>query len=491
MVLDIYHGERGIDLAKWKSNHGLWGVIVKCGGSDDRKWNRYEETTWVEQATQAKALGLHVGAFYYSDALDATDALEDAKHCVHECMRGVQIDMPIYLDIEERSQLDLPMWQLTEVVTTFCNYVRDAGYQVGIYSGYEGFHNMHEDEISSYSLWVAAWRTSWPIWAADYDLWQEGSIDYAGTHYHDNHTVDLPGHIDLDWASDAFVKRIEQGGGKVPTARTGWAETLETCQDPADYAYCTCKVYSCGYSQPKRDHLTIERLKAGTAETDCSYGVGWWLFKGGYLSENPAFYTAIERAYLAEHGFEVIDANAGFVKMQRNDVLLRERNDARGVTGHTALYIGDGLQAEALRTERHDAGYDGSTPGDNDGGETVVRKLTLDWDYILRKREQPSYEPSGGEEIVIESGGIDMGILIHPKNENKIYHWTCSMDEVPYHVSGPEKTAIEHAYALVHGGKRIPTIEMEQADFDAILSGTKARKAWREQGIAAAVKGGA
>jgi hypothetical protein len=331
---------------------------------------------------------------------------------------------------------------------------------------------MYPEELRQYCTWIASWQASWPSYVGKIDMWQQGTKRLSdGRVFFD----DVSGCQDFDWIEDYVI----QGGGKVPTTRTGWAETLETCQDPADYAYCTCKVYSCGYSQPKRDHLTVGRLKAGTAETDCSYGVGWWLFKGGYLSENPAFYTAIEREYLQEHGYDLIDANAGFVKMQRNDVLWRP--------GHTALYIGEGMQAEALRTERHDAGYDGSTPGDQDQGETVVRKLTMDWDYILRKREQPSYEPSGGEETVIESGGIDMGILIHPKNENKIYHWTCSMDEVPYHVSGPEKTAIEHAYALVHGGKRIPTIEMEQADFDVILSGTKARKAWHEEGIVKAI----
>ena len=162
----------------------------------------------------------------------------------------------------------------------------------------------------------------------------------------------------------------------------GWAHRLEDCNDPADWAYCTCAVYSCGYSQPKRDHLSIERLKAGTAETDCSYGVGWWLFMGGYLDENPAFHTAIEREYLADHGYDLIDANAGgFIAMQRNDVLWR--------TGHTGLFIGDGMEAEALRDENHDAGYEGSTPGDQDGGETVVRALTLDWDYVIRKRDQP------------------------------------------------------------------------------------------------------
>ena len=161
-----------------------------------------------------------------------------------------------------------------------------------------------------------------------------------------------------------------------------WAQNITECKDPADFAYCTCKVYSCGYSQPHRDRLTVERLKAGTAETDCSYGVGWWLFMGGYLAENPAFHTAIEREYLANHGFDLIDANAGFISLERNDVLWK--------TGHTALYIGEGMQAEAIRDENHQAGYEGTTPGDQDGGETVVRPLTLDWDYVIRKRDRPS-----------------------------------------------------------------------------------------------------
>lgn len=164
-----------------------------------------------------------------------------------------------------------------------------------------------------------------------------------------------------------------------------WAERLSDCKDPSDWGYCTCHVYSCGYSQPHRTHISVERLLNGTAETDCSAGVSWWLYKGGFLPECPWFSTANEREYLQAQGFEIIDANAGFVRMQRNDVLLRERNDAAGILGHTALYIGDGMQAEALRTERHDAGYDGSIPGDQDGGETVVRPLTYDWDYVIRK----------------------------------------------------------------------------------------------------------
>ena len=183
------------------------------------------------------------------------------------------------------------------------------------------------------------------------------------------------------------------------------AHRIQDCNDPADWAYCTCAVYSCGYSQPHRDWLTVRRLESGTAETDCSYGVGWWLYKGGYLDENPAFSTATMVGYFRGLGWEVIDANAGFVALERNDVLLRQ--------GHTALYIGDGMQAEALRDENHAAGYEGTTPGDQDGGETVVRPLTFDWDWVIRK---PGVKPSAP--IPTDEGGTMTCIISMDGNEH-------------------------------------------------------------------------
>ena len=160
-----------------------------------------------------------------------------------------------------------------------------------------------------------------------------------------------------------------------------WAERLDDCTDPSDFAYCACKIYSCGYSQPNRTHISRAWLESGAAEADCSSLVNWCLYVGGFLPENVWFHTKIEREYLAGQGFDLIDANQGFVAMERNDVLWKP--------GHTALYIGEGYQAEAIRDENHDAGYEGTTPGDQDGGETVVRRLTLDWDYVIRKRDQP------------------------------------------------------------------------------------------------------
>ena len=456
LVLDIWHGNRGIDLAAWKAKHSLWAVIIKCGGSDDGYWNRYEETTFEAQLAQCRQLGLHVGAYYYSDALTKEDALKDARHCIDECLRHTKLDMPVYLDIEERAQLELPMYRLTEVVTTFCDCLRDAGYYPGIYSGYDGFHNMHESKISSYALWVAAWRSSWPIWAKDYGMWQQGSIRLSDG---DIQYDDVSGYVDCNWCKIDYPSIIDKGGN-MPQSK--WALSLVECRDPSDYAYCTCAVYSCGYSQPNRERINEQYLEAGTAECDCSSGVSWWLWKGGFLDECPWFHTKIEREYLEQHGFELIDANAGFVRMQRNDVLWKP--------GHTALYIGEGYQAEALRTERGDAGYDGSTPGDQDGGETVVRRLTYDWDYVIRKKVQPTYDDEGD--------GIMSGMLIHPDGQNKVYYWTGSMQEIPFHVRTQlEQESIQAAHKAATG-KDLKIVVMKQQHFDSIMQMTKDRMSY-------------
>jgi hypothetical protein len=487
MVLDIYHGERGIDLAKWKSKHGIWGVIVKCGGSDDRKWNRYEETTWVEQATQAKALGLHVGAFYYSDALDATDALEDAKHCVHECMRGVQIDMPIYLDIEERKQLDLPMWQLTEVVTTFCNYVRDAGYQVGIYSGYEGFHNMHEDEISSYSLWVAAWRTSWPIWAKDYDLWQEGSIDYNGTKYHENWNVDQAGHIDLDWASDEFAARIEQGSGKMPgnlfNPAEEWAEIHAfMCTDPR-FGYNQQPVRWGGdYGNGEPVEFTTKsgrtyKLKPGSYDcssstiTACKVVLARTKYAGVL---DAATYTGDMREVFVRSGL----FKASLTNANRGDLYLAEGKHVAmcqdGSPDHDIL-------SEFNRNEKHAASY--GKPGDQDGLESVIRNFYDDgWNTVLHYvgglLEDMMWDGDGGEKESTTIGGI-MPIL-YDGSDGKVYYWTGNPECVPYHVSGEEMAALQKVYGL-----KLKKLDAKTAQ--AIMGMCKARKAWREEGVVKAI----
>jgi hypothetical protein len=165
-----------------------------------------------------------------------------------------------------------------------------------------------------------------------------------------------------------------------------WAKTFADAKDASDWTYLWAAVFSCGYSQPHRDEISEDLLLRGIARTDCSYGVNYSLWKGGLLPECVGFSTRTMIDYLEANGFTLHSAR--YTEPQRNDVLWR--------SGHTAMYIGDGLQGEALRTEKGDAGYSGDTPGDQDGGETVVRAYDpSDWTYILRPPKQPDPPKQG------------------------------------------------------------------------------------------------
>ena len=228
-----------------------------------------------------------------------------------------------------------------------------------------------------------------------------------------------------------------------------WAKNLYDCNDPADYAYCTCAIYSCGYSQPNRKHISIAYLESGTAECDCSSGVSWWLFMGGFINENPWFHTRIERQYLIDNGFTTFPFGA--LPLKRNDILWRE--------GHTGIYIGEGLQAEALRDENYQAGYEGTIPGDQDGGETVVRDVTQDWTYVLRKAQVPIKEL------------ISMTFLFTCDGKHKGHVYFYDGGHIFKVNSKEQQECIKNAYKFSHNDAQIPFFNLPNGDvlFDVVL----------------------
>ena len=458
LVIDISLYDKGIDLNEWRDKRGAWAVIVKCGGYQ-MDLQHYKDPCFEEHYAKAKSAGLHIGAYYYSVATTVEQAQSDASHCL-SLLAGKSFDMPIYIDLEDEAQANVGPRTLTDIALTFVHAFEGAGYHGGVYTfglWWARYGCFHTEELSDYANWLAWFVPSQPKSIADCDMWQQGGMRLSDG---DIYYGDMDGYTDFSWC---HVDYPSQNG----ETKMSWATNLDDCKDASDYAYCTCAVYSCGYSQPKRTHIGLTRLKNGTAETDCSAGVNWWLYMGGLLPNCIWFSTHTEIEYLVSMGFARLDPANTIPK--RNDVLWR--------TGHTALYIGDGKQAEALRTERGDAGYNGSTPGDQDGGETVVNTYNASrWTWILRP---PSTEEDETAQETQEACEMTM-MLIHPSDTDKIYYWDGSPETVPYHVSPAEKAAIEDAYKLTHDGISLKTVKMGQKNFDAILSMTRSRKSWHE-----------
>lgn len=390
LVLDIWHGNRGIDLAAWKNKHGLWGVILKAGGSDDPKWGRYEETTLDQQYKLAKSLGLHVGTYYYTNATTVTAARADAEHYL-SAIKGYEFDLPCYMDVEEPAQLRLNMTQLTSVVTTFCDIVQNAGYCAGIYSGYDGFMNMHESEYSKYALWVASWRATWPIWAQHYGMWQQGSMRLSDG---DIKFDDVSGYVDVNWCQIDYPSLISKGNGKKGGKTV--AKKINPAEEAAEIHAFMCTDPRFGYNQqPERwggdyGETAIFTSKAGytykipCGSYDCSSStITAWklaLSNTNYAgSLNNATYTGdMRKAFVGSGLFK-----AEYKAAKRGDLYLNEGvhvamcqdggND--GVFGYDCL-------SEFNRNENHAASY--GKPGDQDGYESVIRGYYDDnWNTVL------------------------------------------------------------------------------------------------------------
>ena len=102
-LIDLSHHNSVADFLAVK-NAGIYGVILRAGygreaSQKDRKFDEFY--------TAAKAVGLHIGAYWYSYADSVADAAKEANACL-SCIQGKQFDFPVYYDLEESSTVFYP-----------------------------------------------------------------------------------------------------------------------------------------------------------------------------------------------------------------------------------------------------------------------------------------------------------------------------------------------------------------------------------------------
>lgn len=152
--IDISNWQGKFDLAKAKTE-GVEFLIAKGGGGDA---GLYKDKQFERNYSEAKKLGLPVGVYWFSHALNVNEAVKEAEFFYNNCLKGKQFELPIFIDVEHKSQLALGKDKLTEVITTFLSTLESIGFWVGIYSSKAYFAEyMHDDKLQKYTHWVAQW----------------------------------------------------------------------------------------------------------------------------------------------------------------------------------------------------------------------------------------------------------------------------------------------------------------------------------------------
>lgn len=123
----------------------------------------------------AAAVGIPVGVYFFSQALNEEEAVEEAQY-VLEHLDGYQLQYPVIFDWEEISADartdEMNMVLLTSCAKAFCETVEEAGYTAGVYFNQEyGYMQMNLQSLKDYYFWLAEYRET-PSFYYDFQMWQ-------------------------------------------------------------------------------------------------------------------------------------------------------------------------------------------------------------------------------------------------------------------------------------------------------------------------------
>lgn len=185
--IDISAWQGSFDIAKAAKNEGVKFVILKAGGADD---GYYKDSQFESNYSKAKSAGISVGAYFFSKALNTSMAKQEAKYFYEQCLKGKTFELPVYLDVENKTQLGIGKTTLTAVIKTWCEAMKSYGFLPGIYSSLSYFSSyMNDSELKDYEHWVAQWSTSCQYPGCG--MWQfGGETNYIRSNKVNGQTVD-------------------------------------------------------------------------------------------------------------------------------------------------------------------------------------------------------------------------------------------------------------------------------------------------------------
>lgn len=182
--IDVSKYQRNINWQKVK-NAGINFVIIRCGYRGYGSGVLVQDPMFASHITGAKAAGLRVGIYFFSQAITEAEAVEEASMAV-KLANQYGINMPIAIDSEYANggagRADgLSKSERTKITIAFCNTVANAGYKPMVYASKNWFseHLSVSQFPSSYRIWVAHYATTCG-YTGRYDIWQntsKGSVD--------------------------------------------------------------------------------------------------------------------------------------------------------------------------------------------------------------------------------------------------------------------------------------------------------------------------
>ncbi len=187
--IDVSTHQEDID---WQAvaDSGIEFAILRAGYRGATAGNLYVDDCFSYNLQGAKAAGLKVGIYFFSQALNKEEAVEEAEY-VCELLDGESLQLPIFFDWEYLDGRVPDPWlmPMTECAVAFCEAIREEGYEPGVYFNQDyGYNYLDLRELEDYTLWLA-----------EYGSIPEFPYMYHCVQYTDNGSVSgIDGPVDLN-----------------------------------------------------------------------------------------------------------------------------------------------------------------------------------------------------------------------------------------------------------------------------------------------------
>ncbi|MDD4699479.1 MAG: GH25 family lysozyme [Oscillospiraceae bacterium] len=339
----------GIDVSKWQGkidwssvkNSGIDFAIIRIGyRAENGKLYKDENADYNIQ--QAQKAGILVGVYFFSTAINTTEACEEASF-VLSTIKGYKISYPVVYDCEGYTSSDSRMYNLsandrTNNANSFLSLVQKSGYEGMFYGAKNEMENSNYWDMTQiekkFKVWVAHYSSPTypeienPDYSRKYDMWQytnRGSVNGV------NGNCDMIVSYFTAVESDALDTTATPNNAIAPKTEE---ELLYTAANDR----VTAKIEVNLREGPSPQYKVVTTLKSGKFLTRTGIGSNGW----SRLSLNGKTVYAIT-SYLTDRVVEVEkeDIVAGFKFTQTNDrVTAKDEVNLRSLPATDSQIIG-------------------------------------------------------------------------------------------------------------------------------------------------------
>ena len=173
--IDVSDHQQDID---WQAvaDYGIEFAIIRCGYRSYSEGSLHEDNRFRQNIQGALDAGLDVGVYFFSQATNILEAAEEAVFTVR-LIEDYNVTLPVFFDWEnigvEAARTDnLDGETLTACCLEFCELVKAAGYEPGMYSYLNLAYYIYQlDKLQGITLWMGDPGTK-PIFYFDHRFWQ-------------------------------------------------------------------------------------------------------------------------------------------------------------------------------------------------------------------------------------------------------------------------------------------------------------------------------